>query len=40
MLTSLSQTKQWLATNQTTAFWLKTLVGANLIALFAQIAIP
>lgn len=40
MFTSLSHTKQWLAANQTTAFWLKTLIGANLIALFAQISIP
>ncbi|OOR99701.1 biotin transporter BioY [Haemophilus paracuniculus] len=41
MLTqSLSQTKKWLLANQTAAFWLKTLIGANLIALFAQISIP
>ncbi|MDP8033139.1 biotin transporter BioY [Pasteurella atlantica] len=40
MISQLSQTKQWLAVNQKAAFWIKTFIGANLIALFAQISVP
>lgn len=32
--------KHWADANQTTAFWLKTALGANLIAVMAQFAIP
>ncbi|MGQ8821453.1 biotin transporter BioY [Bibersteinia trehalosi] len=38
--TQLTQTKRWLEANRVVAFWLKTLIGANLIAIFAQIAVP
>lgn len=41
MLTAqLTQTKRWLETHRAAAFWLKTLIGANLIAIFAQISVP
>lgn len=36
----LTQTKRWLETNRLAAFWLKTVIGANLIAIFAQISVP
>lgn len=38
--TQLTQTKRWLETHQVAAFWLKTFIGANLIAIFAQISVP
>lgn len=38
--TQLTQTKRWLEANRLLAFWLKTFIGANLIAVFAQIAVP
>lgn len=40
LTTSLQQTKKWFETNRLVGFWLKTLIGANLIALFAQISVP
>lgn len=40
LTTQLTQTKRWLERNQAVAFWLKTAIGANLIALFAQISVP
>lgn len=40
LTTQLTQTKRWLECNQAVAFWLKTAIGANLIALFAQISVP
>ena len=41
MLTAqLTQTKRWLERNQAVAFLLKIAIGANLIALFAQISVP
>lgn len=40
MISQLSQTKKWLMSHETFAFWFKVLVGANLIAAFAQISIP
>lgn len=36
----LTQTKSWMTANPTLAFWLKVVIGANLIALFAQITVP
>ncbi|QLB42242.1 MULTISPECIES: biotin transporter BioY [Mannheimia] len=38
--TQLTQTKRWLEANSTTAFWLKTFIGATLLAIFAQISVP
>lgn len=41
MLTAqLTQTKRWFESNHIAAFWLKTVIGANLIAIFAQISVP
>lgn len=40
LTTSLQQTKKWLETNRLVGFWLKTFIGANLIAIFAQISVP
>ncbi|MDH2924303.1 biotin transport system substrate-specific component [Nicoletella semolina] len=40
MISQLSQAKQWFAANEKLGFWIKAFVGANLIALFAQISIP
>lgn len=37
---SLSQSKKWLESHRLMAFLLKTVIGANLIALFAQITVP
>lgn len=39
-ITQLSQTKKWLEANQSLSFILKSLIGANLIAIFAQISVP
>ncbi|MGX2949805.1 biotin transporter BioY [Ursidibacter sp. B-7004-1] len=36
----LTQTKRWLEANRAFAFILKTVIGANLIAIFAQISVP
>lgn len=40
MHTTLSASKQWAQRNQTAAFLLKTVIGANVVALLAQLAIP
>lgn len=40
MYAQLSSTKQWAAKNKTASFILQTVIGANLIALLAQVAIP
>lgn len=40
LTTQLTHTKRWLETNRLAAFWLKTIIGANLIALFSQISVP
>lgn len=40
LIAQLSQTKHWLETNRIAAFWLKTFIGANLIAAFAHISVP
>lgn len=40
MYAQLAASKKWLAENKTTTFILQTLIGANLIALLAQVAIP
>lgn len=40
MYAQLSATKQWAAKNKTASFILQTVIGANLVALLAQIAIP
>ncbi|QIM62126.1 biotin transporter BioY [Pasteurellaceae bacterium Orientalotternb1] len=40
LIAQLTQTKKWLETNRLAAFWLKTIIGANLIAIFAQISVP
>lgn len=40
MISQLSQTKKWLLSHETFAFWFKVLFGANMIAIFAQISIP
>lgn len=40
LVAQLTQTKKWLDSNRLAAFWLKTFIGANLIAIFAQIAVP
>lgn len=37
---SLSLTKKWFETHRLAGFWLKTFIGANLIAIFAQISVP
>lgn len=39
-VSQLTQTKKWFEANQALAFWIKTVIGANLIALFAQISVP
>lgn len=38
--TQLIQTKRWLEANSITTFWLKTFIGATLLAIFAQISVP
>ena len=38
MHTTLSASKQWAQRNQTAAFLLKTVIGANVVALLAQLA--
>ena len=40
MSTVLSSTKQWLITNEQTAFFIKVIFGSLMIALFAQISVP
>lgn len=40
MYATLAASKQWAVQNQTTALILKTVIGANVIALLAQLAIP
>lgn len=40
MYAQLTAVKHWTAANQKTAFLLKTLIGANIVAVLAQIAIP
>lgn len=39
-VTQLTQAKRWQEANRLVAFWLKTFIGANLIAIFAQISVP
>lgn len=40
MYAQLASTKQWAAKNPATTFILQTVIGANLVALLAQVAIP
>ncbi|ULJ69640.1 biotin transporter BioY [Wielerella bovis] len=40
MYATLTATKHWAAKNQTAAFILKTVIGANVIAALAQLAVP
>ncbi|QEY24228.1 biotin transporter BioY [Neisseria animalis] len=40
MMNQVSVVKHWADANRTTAFWLKTALGANLIAVLAQFSIP
>lgn len=40
MSTVLASTKQWLISNEQTAFFIKAVFGSLMIALFAQISVP
>lgn len=40
MSTVLTNTKQWLITNEQAAFFIKVILGSLMIALFAQISVP
>lgn len=40
MIQQVNAVKHWADSNQNTAFWLKTALGANLIAVMAQFSIP
>lgn len=40
MINQVSSIKNWAHANQNTAFWLKTALGANLIAVMAQFSVP
>ncbi|STZ75455.1 biotin transporter BioY [Bergeriella denitrificans] len=40
MMNQVSAVKHWADANQTIAFWLKVALGANLIAVLAQVAVP
>ncbi|ASK27915.1 biotin transporter BioY [Neisseria chenwenguii] len=40
MINQVNAVRHWADANQNTAFWLKTVLGANLIAVLAQFAVP
>ncbi|MCP1659438.1 biotin transporter BioY [Neisseria perflava] len=40
MMNQVNVIRHWADANRTTAFWLKTALGANLIAVLAQFAVP